>query len=60
MRNSLGRASGKCSRAAIDSFLFGIALTIVGVGLVTLFSAADQSVARVTSQVASLGVRAGR
>ena len=43
----------------IDSFLFGCALAIVGVGLVTLFSAADQSVARVTSQVASLGVRAG-
>ena len=39
----------------IDSMLFGSALAIVGVGLVTLFSAADQSVARVTSQVMSLG-----
>ena len=39
----------------IDNFLFGCALALVGVGLVTLFSAADQSVARVTSQVASLG-----
>ena len=28
---------------------------LVGVGLVTLFSATDQSVARVTSQVVSLG-----
>jgi hypothetical protein len=33
----------------IDSMLFGCALAIVGVGLVTLFSAADQSVTRVTS-----------
>ena len=39
----------------IDSMLFGCALAIVGVGLVTLFSAADQSVARVTSQAMSLG-----
>ncbi|HEX6137528.1 MAG TPA: rod shape-determining protein RodA [Casimicrobiaceae bacterium] len=39
----------------IDSMLFGSALAIVGVGLVTLFSAADQSVARVTSQAMSLG-----
>ncbi|HEX5862809.1 MAG TPA: rod shape-determining protein RodA [Casimicrobiaceae bacterium] len=31
------------------------ALAIVGVGLVTLFSASDQSVARVTSQALSLG-----
>jgi rod shape determining protein RodA len=38
----------------IDSMLFGCALAIVGVGLVTLFSAADQSVARVTSQALSL------
>ena len=28
----------------IDSMLFGCAVAIVGVGLVTLFSAADQSV----------------
>ena len=38
----------------IDSMLFACALSIVGVGLVTLFSAADQSVARVTSQALSL------
>ena len=40
----------------VDSFLFGIALAIAGVGLVTLFSASDQSVARITSQATSLGV----
>lgn len=39
----------------IDNFLFGCALALVGVGLVTLFSASDQSTARVTSQVLSLG-----
>ncbi len=39
----------------VDSFLFGIALAIAGVGLVTLFSAADQNVARLTSQAMSLG-----
>ena len=38
----------------IDSMLFGCALAIVGVGLVTLFSEADQSIARVTSQAMSL------
>jgi len=38
----------------VDSFLFGVALTIAGVGLITLFSAADQSLARVWSQVTSL------
>jgi rod shape determining protein RodA len=38
----------------VDSFLFGVALTIVGVGLITLFSAADQSVARLWSQLSSL------
>ena len=40
----------------IDSFLFGITLAIVGVGFVTLFSAADQSLARVGNQLASLAV----
>jgi len=39
----------------IDSFLFGVALAIAGVGLITLFSAADQSIARVWSQATSLG-----
>jgi rod shape determining protein RodA len=38
----------------IDSFLFGVALTIAGVGLITLFSAADQNLTRVWSQVSSL------
>jgi rod shape determining protein RodA len=38
----------------IDSMLFAAALAIVGVGLVTLFSAADQSMARETSQIMSL------
>ena len=40
----------------LDTFLFACALALVGVGLVTLFSAADQSVARVTSQAGSLVV----
>ena len=40
----------------IDRFLFGITMAIVGVGLVTLFSAADQSVDRVRAQLASLAV----
>lgn len=37
----------------IDSMLFGCALAIVGVGIVTLFSASDQSIPRMTNQVAS-------
>jgi rod shape determining protein RodA len=40
----------------VDRFLFGIAMAIVAVGMVTLFSAADQSAARLTSQLASLAV----
>ncbi len=43
----------------VDSFLFGCALALVGVGLVTLFSAADQSVARVTTQAMSFGFALG-
>jgi len=39
----------------IDKMLFVCALAIVGVGLVTLFSASDQSVPRVTSQLLSFG-----
>jgi rod shape determining protein RodA len=39
----------------VDSFLLGIAMAIVGVGLITLFSALDQSAARLSSQVTSLG-----
>jgi len=38
----------------IDRPLFALALAIVGVGFVTLFSAADQSVARLTNQAMSL------
>jgi len=40
----------------VDSFLFGIAMALAGVGLVTLFSASDQNVARLVSQAASLGL----
>jgi rod shape determining protein RodA len=39
----------------IDTMLFVSALAIVCVGLVTLFSAADESVPRMTSQLASIG-----
>ena len=38
----------------VDSFLFGVALTIAGVGLITLFSASDQSIPRLSSQAISL------
>ncbi len=58
MLNFLGRLWEGLTRR-IDSFLFGVALALAGVGLVTLFSATDQSVARVASQAGSLGVRAG-
>jgi rod shape determining protein RodA len=40
----------------VDSFLFGVALTIVGVGLITLFSASDQNPARVWSQLSNLAL----
>ena len=40
----------------VDRFLFGITMVIVVVGLVTLFSAADQSIDRVRAQLASLTV----
>lgn len=40
----------------VDSFLLAVALGIVGVGLVTLFSASDQSLARMTSQAGNLAV----
>src|ERR1043165_2879716 len=40
----------------VDSFLMAGALAIVGVGLVTLFSASDQNVSRVVSQVGALGL----
>ena len=53
MANFLGRVWELLSRR-VDSFLFGVALTIAGVGLITLFSAADQNVARLSSQATSL------
>jgi rod shape determining protein RodA len=40
----------------VDRFLFGIAMAIVAVGMVTLFSAADQSTARMTNQLVALAV----
>jgi rod shape determining protein RodA len=40
----------------VDRFLFGITIAIVAVGMVTLFSAADQSAARMTNQLVSLAV----
>src|SRR5664279_459410 len=49
----LGRVWEALTRR-IDNFLFACAISLVGVGLVTLFSATDQSTARVTTQVLSL------
>jgi rod shape determining protein RodA len=40
----------------VDRALFSLAIMLVAVGLVTLFSATDQSLARVSSQLASLAV----
>ena len=40
----------------IDTFLFTVAMAIAGIGLVTLYSATDQSLARLDNQVVSLGV----
>src|SRR6202171_5669347 len=39
----------------VDSYLMAAALAIVGIGLITLFSASDQNISRVTSQGLSLG-----
>jgi hypothetical protein len=39
----------------IDSYLMAAALAIAGVGMITLVSASDQSVARLSSQALSLG-----
>lgn len=50
----LGRAWEGLTRR-IDTMLFTAALAIVMVGLVTLYSATDQSIARVDNQVLSLG-----
>ena len=40
--------------ARIDGFLFAVAMGIVGVGLITLYSATEYSFARVTNQAMSL------
>src|ERR1700680_3016872 len=40
----------------IDSYLLSAAMAIAGIGLITLFSASDQNVARVTSQAGALGL----
>ena len=53
MVNLLGKLWEILTRR-IDSFLLGVALAIVGVGLITLFSATDQSLARVSNQATSL------
>ena len=50
----LGRAWEILTRR-VDSYLLSAALATAGIGLITLFSASDQSVARVTSQAAALG-----
>ncbi len=50
----LGRAWETLTRR-IDTFLFIAALAIVVVGLVTLYSATDQSLARLQTQLMSLG-----
>ena len=54
MGQILARAWEILSRR-VDNFLFGIALTIAGIGLITLYSATDQSYARLSSQAMSLG-----
>jgi rod shape determining protein RodA len=51
-----GSRLGEILSRRIDGLLMVAAIAIVGVGLVTLFSAADQSVARVASQVMALGL----
>jgi rod shape determining protein RodA len=38
----------------VDSFLLGVAMAIAGIGLITLFSASDQSITRLSSQASSL------
>jgi rod shape determining protein RodA len=53
MEGILGRV-WEVLTSKVDSFLFGIAIAIAGVGLITLFSATEQSTARVMSQATSL------
>lgn len=58
-RLSMGEIAGRLWEVLtrnLDPFLFTCALALTGVGLVTLFSAADQNMARVTSQVGSLAI----
>ena len=54
MLNFLSRVWEVLTRR-VDTMLFACATAIVAVGLVTLFSASDQSMARITSQLASVG-----
>src|SRR5215469_11174046 len=53
---TLAGQMGELLSRRIDSFLMAGALAIVGVGLVTLFSAADQNLSRVMSQAGSLAL----
>jgi rod shape determining protein RodA len=53
MANFLARLWELLTRR-VDTFLFGVAMTIAGIGLITLFSASDQSVGRLSSQATSL------
>ena len=53
------RASGSSWPGRSTALLFGIALAHRGGRLVTLFSAADQSTARVTNQVVNLAIALG-
>ena len=55
MADFLARVWEALSRR-IDTVLFATAMAIVGVGLVTLYSASDQSIARLTGQLANLAV----
>ncbi len=58
-RLSMGEIAGRLWEVLtrnLDPFLFTCALALTGVGLVTLFSAADQNMARVTSQIGSLAI----
>jgi rod shape determining protein RodA len=50
----LGKVWERLARP-VDSLLMAAAVALVGVGLVTLFSATEQNVARVTGQAISLG-----
>jgi len=55
MGNFIGRVWDVLTRR-VDSFLFGVAVAIAGVGLITLFSATDLNLARVASQASNLAL----